>query len=255
MTRRQAARSAGSGSVTLSSWFASRIAATRSSGVAGSVVTEMTLARVERRPSLRAHSARDRRYRGFCSPDRAPSASEKLPGIWLTTPSDRLRVHLIGEHPQLVGGSEPTEMVMAGKTTGAGESATRRAAQQDLALEALARGASYRNSGDLAGVTPKTVQRWMQDPSFSRRLADRRGARLSEVTGLLLDATTDAVAVIRRECLEAEKASDRLRAASLLLTMASRLRDRLDVETRLQEVEAFVGLTPPPANLTEAGES
>ena len=136
-----------------------------------------------------------------------------------------------------------------------GESAARRAAQQEVVLEALARGTSYEQAGGLAGVTGKTVQRWMRDPGFSRRLADRRGDRLSEVTGLLLDATTDAVAVIRRECLEAEKASDRLRAASLLLTMASRLRDRLDVEARLSEVEAFVGLVPVAADLTPGGAS
>ena len=136
-----------------------------------------------------------------------------------------------------------------------GESATRRAAQQDVALEALARGSSYGQAGNLAGVTAKTVQRWMQDRAFSRQLADRRGARLSEVTGLLLDATTDAVAVIHRECLEAEKASDRLRAASLLLTLSTRMRDKLDVETRLGEVEAFVGLVSAPADLTSDRES
>lgn len=147
------------------------------------------------------------------------------------------------------------ERIMVTKKNTQGESTARRAAQQEVAIEALARGTSYEQAGGLAGVTGKTVQRWKRDPAFSRRLADRRGDRLSEVTGLLLDATTDAVAVIRRECLEAEKSSDRLRAAGLLLTMASRLSDRLDVEARLSEVEAFVGLVPVTADLTPGGES
>jgi hypothetical protein len=144
----------------------------------------------------------------------------------------------------------PTETAMVKRMAGAGESADRRFAQQELALEALARGCTYSQAGDLAGVTAKTIQRWMRDPSFARRLSERRGDRLSQVTGLLLDATTEAVAVLRQECREAERASDRLRAASLLLTLASRMHDRLDVETRLAEVEAFVGLVPAPADLS-----
>lgn len=139
---------------------------------------------------------------------------------------------------------------MVGNTTGAGESAARRAAQQELVIEALARGANYTKAGKLAGVAAKTVQRWMRDAAFTRRLSDRRGDRLSEVTGLLLDATTDAVTVIRRECVQAEKASDRIRAAALLLTLSTRMRDKLDVEARLAEVEAFIGLVPAPADLT-----
>lgn len=135
-------------------------------------------------------------------------------------------------------------------TRNTGESADRRAAQQELVLEALARGCSYTKAGKLAGVTAKTVQRWMRDSGFARRLSDRRGDRLSEVTGLLLDGTADAVAVIRRECVDAERASDRLRAAALLLTLSTRMRDKLDVEARLAEVEAFVGLVSAPADLT-----
>ena len=129
------------------------------------------------------------------------------------------------------------------------ERAARRLAQQELVAEALGRGANYGEAGGLAGVTAKTVQRWVQDPVFARMLSERRGARLAEVTGLLLDATTDAVSVIRRECVEAEKPADRLRAASMLLTMASRLRNHLDVEARLSEVESYVGLVPRPAVL------
>lgn len=87
---------------------------------------------------------------------------------------------------------------------------------QEIVAEALSRGANYSVAGELAGVTAKTVQRWMQDPRFARMLSERRGARLAEVTGLLLDATTDAVGVIRRECVEGEKAADRLRAARTL---------------------------------------
>lgn len=136
---------------------------------------------------------------------------------------------------------------------GSGESAARRAVQQELVLEALAAGESYGQAGARAGVTGKTVQRWMRDPGFSRQLSDRRGARLSEVTGLLLDATTDAVRVIRQECQHAEKASDRLRAAALLLSMATRMREKLDVEARVAEIEVFLGSAAAPVDLTDGG--
>lgn len=147
------------------------------------------------------------------------------------------------------------EIGMIESTQGPGEGAARRAAQQELAVEALARGCSYAQAGELAGVTAKTIQRWMRDGAFARLLSERRGDRLSQVTGLLLDATTEAVAVLRRECREAERASDRLRAASLLLTLAPRLHDRLDVDARLAEVEAFVGMVPVPADLSSAESS
>jgi len=123
------------------------------------------------------------------------------------------------------------------------ESTARRAAQQEVVVEALARGCSYSTAGCLAGVTAKTVQRWVRDPEFSHRLSEQRTRRVSEVTGLLLDATTDAVAVIRRECNEAPKPADRLRAAGLLLTLSTKLSEKLDVEARLAELERFVGMS------------
>lgn len=123
-----------------------------------------------------------------------------------------------------------------------GDDQQRRAAQDDILVEALASGLPYREAGELAGVTSRTVARRMTDPGFVRRVSERRGERVAEVTGQLVSASVDAVRVIREQCLDAERPADRLRAASLLLTLGLKFRHEHELEERLRNVEERVGL-------------
>ena len=93
------------------------------------------------------------------------------------------------------------------------ESSRRRAAQQQIALEALAEGASYAHAGQAAGVDRRTIGRWMTDPDFSRRVSERRNECVAQITGELVAAGPDAVLAIRRELADADRPADRLRAA------------------------------------------
>jgi hypothetical protein len=128
-------------------------------------------------------------------------------------------------------------------TVGAeGESALRRAAQQEVAVEVLGEGRSYQHAAQSAGVDRRTVTRWMADPSFARRVSERRGEWINQITGELVAAGPDAVLAIRRELVDAERPADRLRAAALLLTLAHRFREQHELSDRLRELEARLGL-------------
>jgi hypothetical protein len=77
----------------------------------------------------------------------------------------------------------------------------------------------------------------MADPVFAAQVSQRRGELVAEVTGQLTTLSSDAVQVLR-ECLAADKPSDRMRAAHLILTLASRFRSDTELEARLVEIEA-----------------
>ncbi len=116
------------------------------------------------------------------------------------------------------------------------EAGSRREAQDDLIVESLAAGMSYAEVADLANCSARTVARRMADPGFARRVSERRGERVSAITGQLTDVALEAVAVIQN-CLHAEVESTRLRAANMALTLLMRLRHETELESRVAELE------------------
>lgn len=111
------------------------------------------------------------------------------------------------------------------------------------AAAVIAAGGSYRDGGEVAGRSKRTIVRWMADPAFARMVGDLRAERLSEVTGRLAEMAPRAVDVLC-EALEDEKAWVRLRAASDVLSWSMRLRRAADLEARLVEVERRQGVRP-----------
>jgi hypothetical protein len=114
-------------------------------------------------------------------------------------------------------------------------------AAQQLAIAALAAGGSYGEAAGVAGVTSRTITRWMAMPEFRAEVQRQRSARVSRLSGLLLDAGDDAVGVLREE-LRADRSMDRVRAAALLLSHGLRFRQHVDLEDRLAEIERRLGI-------------
>lgn len=81
------------------------------------------------------------------------------------------------------------------------EQQRRRAAQDEVIVDALASGLPYAKAGELAGVTSRTVARRMQDPVFTALVSQRRAEHVSQVTGQLVAASADAVTTIHELCL------------------------------------------------------
>jgi hypothetical protein len=138
------------------------------------------------------------------------------------------------------------------------EATRRRAGEQDVAVELLAQGVSYAHTGQQVGRDERTIGRWMTDPGFAARVAERRTAWMSQVVGELVAAAPDAVLAIRRELAEAVRPADRLKAAALLLTYAQKFREHHEHDRRLRELEQLLGLLPraavQPAEEPPAGE-
>lgn len=113
----------------------------------------------------------------------------------------------------------------------------RRLDVDEVIIAALAAGQTYAEAAAIAGVSARTVRRRMSEPEFAREVSTRRGEHMAVVTGQLLSAGPDAVAVLR-EALSCDQAPVRLRAAQLLLSLGAKSRAVTDWESRLAAVEA-----------------
>lgn len=119
-----------------------------------------------------------------------------------------------------------------------GEAVRRRALQDEVLLEALADGLSYSAAAALspAPLSARTVRRRMGDPRFAAAVQQRRAQRMGEITGSLARLASRAVAALE-ECLEADRPSDQIRAAQVVLGQLHRFRDQVDLEERLRQLE------------------
>ncbi len=116
------------------------------------------------------------------------------------------------------------------------EADRRRTHQDEVIVAALASGRSYEDAGAAAEVSARTVRRRMAEPAFATAVSARRGERVAAVTGQLVAAGGDAIAVIT-DCLGSERDSVRLRAAHLLLSLGVQLRGATELEQRITELE------------------
>jgi hypothetical protein len=69
----------------------------------------------------------------------------------------------------------------------------KRQTRQATALEALLSGSTQKRAAGLAGVSEKTLCRWLDRAEFRDRLTQAQSERLSEVTRHLLAISLDAV--------------------------------------------------------------
>src|SRR4051794_1231840 len=90
------------------------------------------------------------------------------------------------------------------------EGDARRAAIDEVLVEALANGCTYEEAGALAGVVKRTVQRRNASPEFRRRVSVRRSEVVAQQVGLLTGGTSEAIAVLQNEMRTAPRPADRI---------------------------------------------
>jgi hypothetical protein len=122
----------------------------------------------------------------------------------------------------------------------------RRAAVDEMLVEALAHGFTYEEAGALAGVVKRTVQRRHASSEFRRRVSVRRSEVVAQQVGLLTAGTSEAIAALQQEMRSAERSSDRIRAAAQILGFALRFRHAEELEVRLLNIEERLGLVVRP---------
>jgi hypothetical protein len=103
-------------------------------------------------------------------------------------------------------------------------------------LASLAAGQTIALAAAAAGVSERTVHRRLADAAFCSRLDRLRGAMIDRALGQLADAMADAAGVLRK-LLKAKNDNVKLGACRSLLELGSKLRDAVELERRLAELE------------------
>jgi hypothetical protein len=109
--------------------------------------------------------------------------------------------------------------------------------EKDVSLAiALASGKKVQQAADDAGVCRKTVQRKLAKPAFRRKVARLR----QQFVGAALGRMADNMAGAADQLVELMTHQDprlRLRAARTLIVMGLKLRDSVDLNDRIHDVE------------------
>lgn len=103
-------------------------------------------------------------------------------------------------------------------------------------VEGRAAGLSHKETGQLIGRSERTARRRAADPvvaeAIRRRSEELAEAALDQLGSLLPDAISALGAALTED-----KAADRLRAVSLVITSFLRMRDEVDVDERFRKIE------------------
>jgi hypothetical protein len=118
---------------------------------------------------------------------------------------------------------------------------TRGDAAKETARIALATGATYAEAGRRAGVSERTIARWMSNPAFARSVSEKRSEHMNVGSGRLAAVVPDAVAVLIT-VMTTGTTAEQLKAAQIVLAWALRLRRDSDFEQRLLETEVLLGV-------------
>jgi hypothetical protein len=104
------------------------------------------------------------------------------------------------------------------------------------AVLALAQGQTNGQAAAEAGVSGRTILRWLDDDDFRREVDDARTALLRLAVGRLAAASTQAVDTLV-DALDSEKGQARVLAARTLLDACLKLRESLELEERIAALE------------------
>ncbi len=109
-----------------------------------------------------------------------------------------------------------------------------------LLIVALAGGNTIRHAASVAGVAEKTVARRLEDAGFRQRVQDCRSALVERALGKLARASARAVNTLSK-LLKSESDTARLGAARTILEIGNRLRESVEIERRVAELETKIG--------------
>jgi hypothetical protein len=110
-------------------------------------------------------------------------------------------------------------------------------------LMARACGSTIEQAAAKGEVTTKTVQRRMQEPDFRKRLHTLRSEMVSRAASMLTAAAMEAVKTLLSLQNENVQAAVRLGAAKAVLELGAKLRENVELEERIRQLEEKFGET------------
>lgn len=114
--------------------------------------------------------------------------------------------------------------------------------KKNQAILAILEQPTIARAAESAGITPRTIHRWLDDPGFRAALSAAEGENLDRATRRLLrlaDKALDALESVLDDPGQNGAGNKRL-AAQAMLDQLFKLRELRDVEARLAGLEAAV---------------
>jgi transposase len=111
--------------------------------------------------------------------------------------------------------------------------------KKERALIELLEGAKVSEAAAKVGVNERTIQRWLKEPEFQKRLTQGRSEIYNEAMDSLREASGRAAKRIR-ELVDSPSEKTALKAAELAITLNLKIRDAQDQERRIRELEKEV---------------
>ena len=119
---------------------------------------------------------------------------------------------------------------------------SRRTTKKSKALVALLSGKTNSQAAQSAGVTERTIYRWLSDPSFRSELSEAERQMIESATRQMSSLQKKAINVLD-QLLESQDVSPQIRlsTAKSILRLSLGYRDR-NIERRLYELEVLVSM-------------
>lgn len=112
-------------------------------------------------------------------------------------------------------------------------------AKQEQVILALASGSTTKNAAAATNTGTRTIDRWLQDANFRKRIAIVRGELFGQSVGVLIAIASRAAAKLGL-LLDARDDKIKLGAARAVLELATKLRESVELETRLTNLEQMM---------------
>jgi transcriptional regulator with XRE-family HTH domain len=116
-------------------------------------------------------------------------------------------------------------------------------------IEALLAGETQAGAAIAAGVSRRTVSRWLRDPAFAAELEKARTLAFAEALSALKGGAAAAVKTLLQN-LGARSPAERRQAAREILTFAFKGVETLDFEARLERIEKLLEEQRPRARVS-----
>jgi transposase-like protein len=108
---------------------------------------------------------------------------------------------------------------------------------QRKAIEALLTTGNVADAAKEAGVARHTLYRWMKQPLFASELREAEAQAVQALSRTLASLGEQAGQALRDALGEGEKITVRLRASEIVTDRLLKLRELVDIEQRLLELE------------------
>ncbi|MCE9561270.1 MAG: hypothetical protein K8U57_04375 [Planctomycetes bacterium] len=118
--------------------------------------------------------------------------------------------------------------------------AEQRKKNEDALLLALACGATVEAAAKQCQLSDRTIYRRMKEADFKARLQELRTDMVRRAAGMLTASANEAVRTLLLLQKDSTPAGVRLGAARAILEMGIKLREMVELETRMDELEALV---------------